>query len=267
MDFTTSITDIHTHVLFDLDDGPGTLEESLDLLSTMKAQGVQRIFCTSHYRSPHFSVEWSEIQSRFAELSESIAALPGSYPGVTIGAEVRISEELTEDIRTETVPTLGNSSYVLIELPGHDIPESAVDTIYELQVRGYRPILAHPERNMAVQRDLDWIDKLVDMGLYLQLTADCLKRKPGRQHMADTVAWHILKQGKAALIASDAHNTTSRPPTLADAYEYIGQQVGHETVGELKRNADAIWAGDKIAPVAAASVGRSWSLPFFKLRR
>ncbi|QQE78634.1 tyrosine-protein phosphatase [Alicyclobacillus sp. SO9] len=263
----TSLTEIHAHVLFDIDDGPSSLEQSLNLLSVMKAQGVQRVFCTSHYKSPHFSVEKKTIEQRFEALSETIDELPGSYPILKPAAEVRLSPELIDDIRSDDVPTLGETPYVLIEFPGTNIPEESLNMVHELKVRGYKPIMAHPERNLEIQHDPQLVDTLVSMDISLQLTAGCLTKKQGKLHPADALAWEILKRGRAAVIASDSHDTKSRPPTLAAAYENIASELGSETANMLKMNANSIWQGQPVECIPAIVPKRSFPIPFLRNRR
>jgi len=261
------LTDMHNHILFGLDDGPNSLEESLHLLTAMKLQGVHRVICTSHYLSPYFSVSTAQMEESFEAVAQAVDAFPGSYPEVCLGAEIRVCDKLVDELRHGSLPVLGNTSYVLLEFPTNDVPPITTSLMYELVVHDYIPILAHPERNLEIQRDPSWLDRLTEAGVYLQLTAECFLPKDARQSRVDAFAWQILQDCKATLIASDAHNTTSRPPVLGDAYISIRERLGEDVIDHLAENADNIWTNQEISPVKVETSARHWSLPFFRPRR
>jgi len=250
----TIITDIHAHVLPGLDDGPKSVDEVAALLTALKASGVNRLFCTTHYLSPHFNVTQSDLASAYADLLPIYHTI--SSPALSPAAEVRLSPELEADLRDDNVPTLGSTKYVLVEFPGNDVSTDNLRLVYELQVRGYIPIMAHPERNLAVQRNPGLIDELCELGLVLQLTADCFLKANADMLTRDKIAWRFLEQGRISLIASDAHNITSRPPTLVEAYERIGTRLGQSTVAQLIENANAVWEGSTVEAVHVEQVKR-----------
>jgi protein-tyrosine phosphatase len=238
-----TITDIHAHVLPGLDDGPADLDDAADLLRSMAQSGVHRAFCTSHYRSPYFEVTTEEMREAYEQITLHLVgeASRSAVPELVLGAEVRIGTPFEEDLRAGTIPTLGASNYVLIEFPTMEIPKRAFDYIHELNVRGYRPILAHPERYVSVQKDKKIIDELIAMGVLMQVTAWCFLKTGKNAHTADKLAWELLESGKAHLVASDAHNTTTRPPQLVEAYRVIGEKLGEDVVHGLIANANAVW--------------------------
>lgn len=269
------ITDIHTHVLPGVDDGPTSLDDARRLLDAHKQAGTHRIFCTSHLGSPHFNNTELELSEAFHTLSTSLGALnevgSGSFtndeadrletaasteltavnsPELSRGAEVRVTPTLTDLILQNEVPTLGQTSYVLLEYPNSELNERMLDVVHELRVRGFRPIMAHPERNIVIQKDPDFIDTVLETGMLLQLTASCFEKVPtGRSHMADKLAWTILEKGAAAVIASDAHDPAYRPPGLLKAYETIAERLGAEVADALIANANAVWEDQPISSV------------------
>lgn len=249
------ITDIHAHVLPDVDDGPADIEEACDLLSMFYTSGVDRVICTSHYNSPHFHVSEKQLVDAFRTLTD-VTKRTDVFPTLHLGAEVRISHQLRDVIMQKSIPTLGTTSYVLVEFPGHEISRENIETVYELVIRGLRPIMAHPERNLAIQKDNRILDELLDAGLLFQLTADCFTRGRARSHAADRLAWSILKNGQAALIASDAHNTTTRPPHLVSAYKAIESEFGDQVVEMLMNNANAIWDDMPCSEVVIGGSGK-----------
>lgn len=250
------ITDIHTHVLHALDDGPPTFDDAIQLLRQMKETGVDRAFSTSHYNTYAFDVRLADLDDRFTTLCDYRAT--EDWPTLALGAEVRLLPSLVGDLIANTLPTLGLTRYVLVEFPGNNVTEETTSLVHEIRVRGYQPILAHPERNIVIQKNPAMLDDLIDLGLLFQLTADCFVDRGRDPHTADKLAWEILRQGKATVIASDTHNVTTRPPALVDAYHAIAAHFGNPVVEQLVANANAIWDDVDCVPVEVPqTVGRS----------
>lgn len=250
------ITDIHAHILPDLDDGPASMEETLSLLKSMSKSGIHRAFCTSHYQSPHFDVTLDQMNAAFEYVTESQSKNSILDVTLSLGAEVRLGKALEADLATNHIPTLGSTSYVLVEFNTPEISEHAKNLIYELQVRGYRPIMAHPERNLAIQQDERLIDVLRDEGILMQATAQCYLIENPTKHRAFKLAWKLLEQGKIDVIASDTHNVSNRPPVLVEAYNRIGIILDTNIVDTLIGNANAIWENKLCAPVPVKEKSR-----------
>lgn len=256
------ITDIHAHVLPGLDDGPKDMDSSVALLNSMQQTHTDRVFCTSHFRSPHFAVEIADMDQAFDHLSTHRSQHPSHQnTSVTLerGAEVRLAPSLADDIRDGHIPTLGNTRYVLVEFATAEITDLALSFLYELSNRHLIPIVAHPERNIAIQRDPSLIDTLRDSGVLMQGTAQCFVSEEGvSNHRSFKLAWNLLEQGKLDVIASDAHNTTTRPPGLMDAYDRIAAKFGDDVTETLIANANAIWDNGECQPVEVKTrTGRS----------
>ncbi|MCL6454072.1 MAG: hypothetical protein K6T78_10725 [Alicyclobacillus sp.] len=270
MSTTTCITDIHTHVLPGVDDGPPDLATALNLLAAHTAAGTDRCFCTPHFRSPHFDTPDEALPAAFTALQQAVQSTRDEAgeglhraPAFAPGAEVRLSPRLRDVIWDERIPVLGHTHYVLVEFPNNELGADLFALVHELRVRGLQPIMAHPERNIQVQKRTDLVDELTAAGLLLQLTAESLvpERGPaGRPHRTEETAWAILERGRAAVIASDAHDTEWRPPGLLDAYGEISARLGSSVADALIQNANAIWAGEPAQEVAVERRRRRFTL-------
>ena len=119
-----------------------------------------------------------------------------------------------------------NSRYVLVELGFSSYPLYTEQVLFELQVHGFVPILAHPERYHAVQEDPNLLGGLVEKGVLCQLTAASLMGEWGSR--ARETAFTLLEHSMAHLIASDAHSPSRRPPVLSPAVREAGRRVGEE---------------------------------------
>ena len=136
--------DIHSHLLYGVDDGPKTIEETLYIVEEAAAEGITDMIATPHAFNPHYHVPSNQVVAQIGSLAEAIKA--AGYP-VTLhtGQEVRLQGNLVEKLKSKEALTLADSRYVLLELPTHSIPAYAVNIIQTLIGEGFIPIIAHPE--------------------------------------------------------------------------------------------------------------------------
>ena len=130
---------------------------------------------------------------------------PGShYPG----QEIRLYGELKRDLERGRLLSLAGTKYLLIELPYHHVPRYAEKLLFDLQLNGYIPIIAHPERNLELMENPDLLYRLVKNGACAQLTCSSLAGRFGRS--VKRLARRFLEANLIHFIASDAHNLTTR---------------------------------------------------------
>lgn len=274
------LTDIHAHVLPGVDDGPGTITDALLLTDMYTDCGVSQVFCTPHYRNPAYHVPVEVARDAFGSLESQRATRPlnATTLDLVVGAEVHLAPGFADDLRQNLIPTLGDTHYVLVEFPNTELPDHSLRWIHELTIRGYRPIMAHPERHLVLRQDPKRVEDLTCMGVLMQLTAMCfLPESDGRStaqsrgsshatHRHDAknpvnqFAWQLLTQGHGTVIASDAHGTTRRPPRLKSAYEEISHRLGENVAETLIQNANAIWNDEEVTAVTptVAETKKGW---------
>ena len=147
------------------------------------------------------------------------------------GADIRLTYELMKGIEKNEIPTINNSGYFLLELPDL-IPPHLDGFLFEARVKGFVPVITHPERNHSLISSPEKIKALRNAGALFQLTAMSVTGQLGRQ--IEKFAVQLLKKGYVDFIATDAHSTKRRPPLLSKAYR--------ETAGILdKTRADRIF--------------------------
>ena len=206
-----SIADIHTHILPGIDDGPKTAEESLDMLLMQQKQGVTDVVLTPHFLLSHESVEdfLAKRDVSFKMLMEKIKE-SGLNLNIKLhlGAEVRYDPNLIySDIFKLCI---GNTSYLLLELAG-SYPFNFEQTIQWLVSRGVTPVLAHVERYDYLVSNKKLLQELLYSGVVLQCNSSSLKNVGYARRVKK-----LIKQGYAQVLASDAHNTVTRPPELVN---------------------------------------------------
>lgn len=199
--------DIHCHILPGIDDGAKDLSEALAMLAVQGASGVDRLYLTPHFYPEEVSLD-EFLTARASALARLESERSGEeLPQIRPGAEVRYCRQLLDlDLRKVT---LGDSDYLLLELPGRHYPSFAVQILEELQSQGIIPILAHVERCAYFREDPQLLKRLVDLGALAQVSASALFDRKDRNF-----ARSCLEHGLAHMAASDAHNLTGRRPCM-----------------------------------------------------
>lgn len=217
--------DIHVHILPRLDDGAQTIEQAVAMAERAVADQVKCIVATPH------SNLWDELLSRQA-VEEGVEALrqvledKGIGLALLPGLEVHIGPTTAEQAQSGQVFALNNSRYILVELPLQAYPRYTEQVLFQLQLGGFTPVLAHPERYPALQEDVNLLYKLVERGALGQMTAGSIVGHFGRR--VQQAAEGMLARNLVHVIASDAHDAESRPPVLSPAVERVAKLVGRE---------------------------------------
>ncbi len=219
--------DIHCHFLPGIDDGPDTLEESLDLARLAVKNGITHTVITPHIHAGRWE-NTSPIIKAIA-LDFKRALLENDIPlQVGVAAEVRIGVEIMDQINNRQIPFLGrwgNKKVMLLEMPHSHVPMGIERLVSWLLERNILPMVAHPERNKDIHRRLSKLDPLIEMGCLFQVTASSVAGQFGEP--SRTRAIQLLEKGVVTVLASDAHNAKYRPPEL-----HRGRDAAAEIIGE-----------------------------------
>jgi protein-tyrosine phosphatase len=222
--------DLHCHILPGLDDGSQDLEESLAMAAMAVKDGVETIVATPHTLNGLYMNSREDILEGVEELTLALAARRIKLR-ILPGADVHLAPGLAQKLRAgEAVTVNDTGKYVLLELPPQIIPGKIKDEIFALHLNGITPIITHPERHPAVQRDLDSLQELISMGALCQVTAMSVTGEFGMPVMTCTHA--MLARRLVHVIASDAHSIKSRPPLLWRAVEAAGDVLGNDDEAE-----------------------------------
>lgn len=223
--------DLHSHFLPNLDDGAGTIEDSLDLARYAVDNGITHSVMTPHIHPGRYNNDKIEIEIAVNKMQVALNR-QGIPLDLSVGAEVRIGAETIYMVAQEKVPflgELGGYKILLLEFPHEGIPVGSINLVQWLMAKQIRPMIAHPERNKDVMRDLSKIEPFIEEGCLLQLTAASVAGKFGEQ--AHERSKQMLENDWVYAIATDAHNLEHRPPDLA-----AGRDAAAEIVGQDKAN-------------------------------
>lgn len=196
--------------------------------------GTARMAATPHYHPENPSFEPGDTRAS-VELHNRILEERDIPLTLLPGMEVRIGAGLYRTAREERgleEMSLGEGGRcILVDLPLIDMPLAAQDILFQVQLRGYTPILAHPERNRYLHGHPSLIRELVERGVQVQVNSGSLEGIYGKQ--ARRMARGLLEEGVARLVASDAHTPRSRSPDMTGAVKILGRMLGEEAVRRL----------------------------------
>lgn len=229
--------DIHSHILPGVDDGAKTEKESIAMAKAALEEGIHTIIATPHHRNRAFDNYKDEIVVNVKILNE-IFEKEKIPVNILAGQEVRIYGELLEDYKQGDIQTLADTKYILVEFPFGNVPQYAEQLLYDLQLAGLRPIIAHPERNRELMENHDRMYELIRNGALSQLTAASLLGEFGKE--IEQFSYQLLDANLVHLIASDAHNTDTRGFGLRRAYDIIQDRYGVENYYMFLENSELI---------------------------
>lgn len=188
--------DIHSHIIFDVDDGADSLDESIAMLCAARNAGVTELVATPHCHRSHFDED--RIRDHFAQLKPYAHDID-----FRLGFEVNYRRLVIMDPDEVTRYAFEGSNEFLLELSNSEFPFDLERQVFMLRGKGLDVIIAHPERYAPVQDDIDNAHMLLDMGCKLQLSADCFAE--GRFSKQRRCAMKLLKEGLVSFVGSDAH--------------------------------------------------------------
>jgi protein-tyrosine phosphatase len=243
------VIDLHSHVLHGLDDGARSLEESLAICRAAVADGITGLAATPHVRAD-YPTSAAAMGAALAELREAVAR-EGIPLELHAGGEVALERLGADDLRGFA---LAGSRYLLVEVPYAGWPLDLAAKLFELQVRGLVPVLAHPERNAEATPDR--LEPLLAAGALAQVTAASLDGRLGRT--VQRAGLELVRRGLAHLIASDAHAPALRGIGMSDAAAAVGDEALARWL-TLDVPA-AIVADGEPPPPPARAPRRRWSL-------
>ena len=224
--------DIHCHLLPGVDDGPKEMEQSLAMIAQGVGDGISAVVATPHILVPlNANTRLSEIcERRFEELKERVDE-QGINIRLFLGSEILFQFDLVSICRQRLGTLAGNGKYPLIEFPLNSLPHGFEEELFRLQLSGFVPIIAHPERNMTLSRDVERLFELSRRGILFQVNARSLTGGHGRS--IKRITERLVAEGAVQFVASDAHDPVSRPLILSHARRAVEKLVGEETAEEL----------------------------------
>lgn len=198
------MTDIHSHILFNLDDGSKSIDESIELLKKMESVGFNNVILTPHY------IKNTDYKSNNVQKLEKLEMLKNAVKknniniNIYLGNEIFIDDEIIELVKDNKIYSLNNSKYLLIEFPFHNQILNLEDILYEIKYNGYIPIIAHPERYTYFQKNYKLVQKLKDDGILFQSNYSSILGDYGSS--SKKLIKKMLKDGYVDYLGTDIHH-------------------------------------------------------------
>jgi protein-tyrosine phosphatase len=216
--------DIHTHLLFGVDDGSCSLETSVEMAKALKAEGISHAIITPHYRGT-FIASKQELADKFllfkTELEKQGVALD-----LSLGQELYITKEYKSQIKEGVAIPINDKKFILCEFD-YQKDIDVADIVYEIKTMGYKPIVAHLERYSYA--DIELAYEIKECGGYIQINAGSIVSPvSGKQKK---LIKKLFKEDLVDFVASDFHEF--REPSMKKAYEYVEKKFGKETVQKV----------------------------------
>ncbi|MCM3711645.1 tyrosine-protein phosphatase [Sporosarcina luteola] len=225
--------DVHCHILFGVDDGPKTIEDTIRIVEKAAKEGITDMVATPHAFSPHYHVPKEEIESQIRLLTGCLKA--GGYPiNLHTGQEVRIHENVIEKIIKNEAMTLAGSRYLLLELPSQSIPLYTISVIQTMLENEVIPIIAHPERNRAIAEKPARLERLIRQGAFAQVNAGSLSGQFGKS--VQRLSMQLVEANLIHTYGSDVHDTKARPLLFYEGLSYLEKKKKHDSIDLLLKN-------------------------------
>jgi protein-tyrosine phosphatase len=256
--------DLHCHILPGIDDGPKTLNESLEMARIFEQAGYSQVVATPHaVPGTSWMPRPEEIRKQLAELNQAIVN-EGLNLKVLPGMEIALDPQITELVDKGKVQTLAGTSYVLIEPPFQRLPLGWEHAFFDVLSRGFKVLVAHPERCVQLSAKPQLCDKLIESGVYFQINWDSFLGHHGRT--TQKMAIYLASKAYIHCLATDSHDSKSRNAvqvqrTAATIEELMGprnlQLISRENPIRLLRN-EALKSMDSQGIQATVKKKQKW---------
>ena len=230
------LLDMHSHILPGVDDGSKSLEESIQLLTMMKEQGITHVIATPHFYPSSDAVEGfsARVKTAYEQLAEAVKGK--NLPQILLGSEVLYYRYIG---RSDSIDRfcLGNSSYLLLELSATSINNGLFDDLTQL-MNGMmiKPIIAHIERYAHFPEYRKLIDFVKQNRIPAQINASSVL-----SFFEYRTVKHLIRQDIVTYIGTDAHSVEGRPPRMKEALDKLEQKFGKDYVEGLKSNSRSLY--------------------------
>ena len=222
--------DFHSHIVYGVDDGSETIENSIKILKEAENAGFDKIILTPHYMEDYYEFTKQEISERINELRKACIE-----ENINIelyqGNEIYITNNIEEYLNNNIASSLNDSRYVLFETPMNVEPQNLLEVIYKIKGLGKVPVLAHPERYAYIQKNPNRLLEFIDEGVLLQTNYGSIAGQYGE--IAVKTAKKLIKNNFIHFLGSDVHKQGYIYREVDNILETLSKWIDEEKIEEL----------------------------------
>ena len=201
--FSDNFIDIHSHLLPGIDDGAKDIDNSIELILKMYSYGIKNFITTPHVLGDVYPNSSETIKSKLEEVRKALLAKGYLDIKINAAAEYMLDEQFSKRLEKNDILTL-KDNYILVEMSYFNAPMNLYDVLFEIQLKGYKPVLAHPERYNFYHNELDNYYKLKKAGCLFQLNLLSLTEQYGKN--VQQISNKLLKQNLYDFVGTDTHH-------------------------------------------------------------
>lgn len=236
--------DIHSHLLFGVDDGSRTLEESVHVIKKLSEVGYTDIILTPHYINDSTYVSTREENLDVLKRLKVGLIRNNVNVNLYLGNEIYIDSEIANLLKNNIISSLNDTKYLLIELPMSGENEIYYDIFLDLINMGYKVILAHPERYISFQKDFNKIYELKELGVLLQSNVGSILGDYGRG--AKKTIKRLLKENLITFMGTDIHHNKEEYTFVLKVKKKMGKYLTQKQINNIFENNAKVLLNDKI---------------------
>ena len=202
-DYSMLVADMHSHLIPGIDDGAPDMEMALELIRSMTSFGYKKLITTPHIMSDMYPNDRETILRKLDELRNAVQSA-GIETEIQAAAEYFLDDHVAGLLKNNEPLLAISGNMVLVEFSMAQSPMILKEIIYEMQMRGYQPVIAHPERYLYLEKEKFYYDELKDLGCLFQLNLLALGNYYGKS--AHKIAQYLVKKEYYDLVGSDLHH-------------------------------------------------------------
>ena len=221
VDLSVLKTDVHSHFIPGIDDGAKTIEDSVQMITAMYNKGYKKVITTPHTMSDYYRNTSEDILGGLEKVKTALkeAGIPIE---VEAASEYYLDFDFERKLKEEKLLTFGNN-YLLFEISYLNPPDNLYHIIFEMQLQGYKPVLAHPERYNFWHKDFEKYDAFIDKGVLLQMNINSLT---GYYSLSTKkIAEQMIDKNMISLLGTDCHHMGHIDLMKGVAYEKYLQKL------------------------------------------
>lgn len=201
--FPEGFVDIHSHLLPGIDDGAKNLDDSIELIKKMSGYGIKNFITTPHVLGDVYPNSSSTIKDKLKVVHNELKSRDIKGISISAAAEYMMDEQFVKLLENDDILTL-KDNYILVEMSYFNAPFNLFEILFEIQLKGYKPILAHPERYNFYHNDFNNYYKLKKAGCLFQL--NLLSLTPQYGSNVQKISSKLLQENMYDFVGTDTHH-------------------------------------------------------------